>query len=84
MRTVDKKIVIIGAGPAGLAAACALYKLGERDILLLKREKILVTSGTGFHWPEPDHFRIVYLPNLDTLQSAMRKLTRFFGDYYQG
>ena len=51
---------------------------------LLKREKILVTSGTGFHWPEPDHFRIVYLPNLDTLQSAMRKLTRFFGDYYQG
>ena len=51
---------------------------------LLKREKILVTSGTGFHWPEPDHFRIVYLPNLDILQSAMRKLTRFFGDYYQG
>ena len=51
---------------------------------LLKREKILVTSGTGFHWPEPDHFRIVYLPNLDTLQSAMRKMTRFFGDYYQG
>ncbi len=39
MRTVDKKIVIIGAGPAGLAAACALYKLGERDILLLEREK---------------------------------------------
>ena len=51
---------------------------------LLKREKNLVTSGTGFHWPEPDHFRIVYLPNLDTLQSAMRKMTRFFGDYYQG
>ncbi|MBR4131502.1 MAG: pyridoxal phosphate-dependent aminotransferase [Oscillospiraceae bacterium] len=51
---------------------------------LLKREKILVTSGTGFHWPEPDHFRIVYLPNLDTLQSAMKKLARFFGDYYQG
>ena len=39
MRMVDKRIVIIGAGPAGLAAACALYKLGERDILLLEREK---------------------------------------------
>ena len=51
---------------------------------LLKREKILVTSGTGFHWPEPDHFRIVYLPNLDTLQSAMKKMARFFGSYDQG
>ena len=39
MRTVDKKIVVIGAGPAGLAAAIALHERGERDILLLEREK---------------------------------------------
>ncbi len=50
---------------------------------LLKKEKILVTAGTGFHWPEQDHFRIVYLPNLDTLHSAMRKMERFFGSYRQ-
>ena len=50
---------------------------------LLKREKILVTAGTGFHWPEQDHFRIVYLPNLDTLHNAMRKMERFFGAYRQ-
>ncbi len=50
---------------------------------LLKKEKILVTAGTGFHWPTPDHFRIVYLPNLDTLHSAMRKMERFFGAYRQ-
>lgn len=50
---------------------------------LLKKEKILVTSGTGFHWPEQDHFRIVYLPNLDTLGSAAKKLTRFFENYRQ-
>ena len=50
---------------------------------LLKREKILVTAGTGFHWPEQDHFRIVYLPNLDTLHNAMRKMERFFGSYRQ-
>ena len=50
---------------------------------LLKKEKILVTAGTGFHWPEQDHFRIVYLPNLDTLHNAIRKLERFFGSYRQ-
>lgn len=50
---------------------------------LLKREKILVTAGTGFHLSAPDHFRIVYLPNLDTLHSAVRKLERFFGSYQQ-
>ncbi len=50
---------------------------------LLKKEKILVTAGTGFHWPEQDHFRIVFLPNLDTLGSATRKMTRFFSTYQQ-
>ncbi len=50
---------------------------------LLKKEKILVTCGTGFHWPVADHFRIVYLPNLDTLHTAMTKMTHFFGSYRQ-
>lgn len=50
---------------------------------LLKKEKILVTAGTGFHWPEQDHFRIVYLPNLDTLATTSGKLTRFFENYRQ-
>lgn len=39
MKTVEKKIVIIGAGPAGLAAALRLYDRGERDIVLLERER---------------------------------------------
>lgn len=50
---------------------------------LLKKEKILVTCGTGFHWPEQDHFRIVFLPNLDTLGSAARRIARFFSNYRQ-
>ena len=29
---------------------------------LLERERILITQGTGFNWPNPDHFRIVTLP----------------------
>ena len=27
---------------------------------LLLQEKILVTQGTGFNWPTPDHFRVVF------------------------
>ena len=32
------KIVIIGGGPAGLAAAISAYDSGQKDILILERE----------------------------------------------
>ena len=35
---IFKKVVILGGGPAGLAAACALYEHGIKDILILERE----------------------------------------------
>ncbi len=50
---------------------------------LLKRERVLVVQGTGFNWPEPDHFRIVYLPMMTTLHEAMEKLSHFFATYQQ-
>lgn len=34
-------VLIVGGGPAGLAAACALHRLGVRDILIAEREKQL-------------------------------------------
>ena len=30
---------------------------------LLKEEKILLVQGSGFNWPHPDHFRVVFLPH---------------------
>lgn len=47
-----------------------------RDILRTK--KILLVQGTGFNWPTPDHFRIVFLPNLIDLKDAMDGLENFF------
>ena len=50
---------------------------------LLKEQKILITAGTGFNWGEPDHFRIVYLPDLVSLKEASVRLEKFFGSYRQ-
>lgn len=50
---------------------------------LLRDEHVLVVQGTGFNWPDPDHFRIVYLPMMPTLTEAMDKLERFLAGYMQ-
>ena len=50
---------------------------------LLKQKKVLVVPGRGFNWPEPDHFRIVYLPRVQVLQEAAKKLSSFFETYQQ-
>lgn len=50
---------------------------------LLQQEKLLVVQGTGFNWPEPDHFRIVFLPRKDELAEAIGRLAHFLDDYRQ-
>lgn len=50
---------------------------------LLQQKHILITHGRGFHWIEPDHFRIVYLPEIRTLQKAMEGLSDFLSTYHQ-
>lgn len=56
----------------------------EKMVLdILKQQHILLTHGGGFHWETPDHFRIVYLPEVDCLQKATTKLADFFANYRQ-
>ena len=50
---------------------------------LLHEKRILITRGGGFNWPEPDHFRIVYLPRMEVLREAMTDLADFFAHYRQ-
>ncbi len=48
---------------------------------LLLEEKVLLVQGTGFNWKTPDHFRIVFLPNVDDLTEAMKRIARFLKNY---
>jgi alanine-synthesizing transaminase len=44
---------------------------------LLRVTKILVTHGTGFNWPNPDHFRLVALPNVEDLSEAIGRISDY-------
>lgn len=44
---------------------------------LLRAKKILVTHGTGFNWFEPDHFRVVCLPDEEVLTEAVGRIADF-------
>ncbi|GGP27019.1 pyridoxal phosphate-dependent aminotransferase [Silvimonas amylolytica] len=48
---------------------------------LLQEEKVLMVQGTGFNWPQPDHFRMTFLPNLDDLTDALGRVERFLAGY---
>jgi len=50
---------------------------------LLESEKILVTQGTGFNWPTPDHFRVVTLPAGRDLGAAIERMGNFLASYRQ-
>jgi len=49
----------------------------------LQAEKVLLVQGTGFNWPRPDHFRVVFLPHREELAEAINRLARFLASYRQ-
>ena len=48
---------------------------------LLQETKVLLVQGTGFNWPTPDHFRIVFLPHEDDLREAIGRIATFLTQY---
>jgi alanine-synthesizing transaminase len=48
---------------------------------LLLEEKVLLVQGSGFNWPHPDHFRVVFLPSVDDLTEALERVSLFLEQY---
>lgn len=48
---------------------------------LLTKEQVLAVQGSGFNWIRPDHFRVTFLPTIDTLDEAFTRLHRFTQRY---
>jgi alanine-synthesizing transaminase len=56
----------------------------ERFVLdLLRAQRLLVVQGTGFNWPNPDHFRVVTLPRVADLREAISRIATFLATYAQ-
>lgn len=56
----------------------------EKFVLdLLKEKKILLVHGRGFNWNKPDHFRLVYLPEVSELKKAVFDIKSFLENYKQ-
>lgn len=51
------------------------------DLLLI--EKVLLVQGTGFNYPKPDHFRMVFLPKVEELAEATTRIKHFLASYQQ-
>ncbi|GMV56341.1 MAG: aminotransferase AlaT [Betaproteobacteria bacterium] len=61
-----------------------LYPIADDEgfvLDLLENERVLVVQGTGFNWPQPDHFRVVFLPHEDDLTEAIGRIARFLDNY---
>jgi len=61
-----------------------LYPIEDDQLFiqeLLQETKVLLVQGTGFNWPSPDHFRIVFLPHEDDLREAIGRIATFLTQY---
>ena len=48
---------------------------------LLEATRVMLVQGTGFNWPHPDHFRIVFLPHEPDLREAIGRIAKFLEGY---
>jgi len=50
---------------------------------VLHATHVLFIPGSGFDWAEPDHFRLVMLPDAQTIANAMADIGKFLETYRQ-
>ena len=48
---------------------------------VLRETRVMLVQGTGFNWPQPDHFRIVFLPHENDLREAISRIAKFLEGY---
>jgi len=59
------------------------HYLDDEKLMLdfLIEHRVLLVQGTAFNWPDPDHFRIVFLPVVDELTKAISRFDQFIAGY---
>ncbi len=53
----------------------------EFILKLLIDKKVLLVQGTGFNWKDPDHIRIVFLPNEDDLKESIKRIANYLENF---
>ena len=62
----------------------AVYPIEDDEtfvIELLREKKILVSHGGAFNYPSTDHLRVVTLPSVEDLETAIGRMADFLEDY---
>ena len=93
-RDLAYELITAIPGVSCVKPAAALYMFPKLDpkvypiendrqffLELLKETKVMLVQGSGFNWPYPDHFRLVFLPHEDDLRDAIARVARFLENY---
>jgi len=62
----------------------AVYPIADDQAFfldVLQQTRVMLVQGTGFNWPQPDHFRMVFLPHAPDLREAIARLADFLAQY---
>jgi alanine-synthesizing transaminase len=62
----------------------ALYPIADDRqffLELLQETRVMLVQGSGFNYPDNQHFRIVFLPHEDDLREAIGRIAKFLDNY---
>ena len=62
----------------------AMYPIADdRDFFMqvLRATRVMLVQGSGFNYPDNQHFRIVFLPHEDELREAINRLADFLANW---